>query len=393
MVVGHSPLPGRRASIAVVLDSNVIWHQWWLTGKSWENLRMLVEQDRIAFHVPEVVVQEVTRGRRHDANDLVHELEKVKLSRIERLLKLGLPTKKGELASRIQELIADYGTELRARLDELGATIIPLPSVSHQAVLTRALENRPPFDANGRAGYRDVLIWHSVLDIVAHGYKGVVFVTDNTSDFCTGKPPALLSSLVQELDEAAPETKTLLAGSIAEVGKRVEELERLIRLEVPPFERPSDDDIRAALSECIDVIVAGVQPPTPGRWGEDLEDGWPFRSIIETEPIDIASIDLYPDMFEVFSDSSSWEEFTVTVRAEVTLDGFAFKGDVYIQDQIKFAVLDSDWNNHYMHLQEYHDATLTFHLTLDEHGTAIEECWLAEAAERLDLNHLDANAD
>lgn len=172
MVVEFPPEPGRRAPIAVVLDSNAMWHQWWLSGGSWENLRSLVEHGRIVFYVPEVVVQEVARGRRHDANDLVRDLDQVNLSRIERLLKLGLPTKRKDLASKVQELVADYDSELRVRLEELEAVIIPVPSVSHQVVLTRALEKRRPFDAKGRDGYRDALIWHSLLDVVELGHEG-----------------------------------------------------------------------------------------------------------------------------------------------------------------------------------------------------------------------------
>lgn len=383
VVIEVPPEPGRRAPIAVVLDSNAIWHQWWLTGDSWENLRRLVEQDRIVFYVSEVVVQEVARGRRHDANDLVRDLDQINLNRIERLLKLGLPAKRKDLASKVQELVADYDTELRVRLNELGAVIIPVPSVSHQVVLTRALEKRRPFDAEGRDGYRDVLIWHSLLDVAELDYGGIVFVTNNTSDFCTGKPPALLPTLADELGKTSPETKVLLATTVAEVGTRVEEVERLLGLEVVTFKRPGDDVIRAALAECIDVIVAGTPPPTPGRWGKDLKDGWPFHSILEEDPIDAVSIDLDLDTLKVVPDGDSWEEFTATVLAEVTLDGFAFKADYYVEDQVRLDVQDADWNNHYMHVWEYHDADLTFRLTLNEDGTSVEECWLEEAVERL----------
>jgi len=193
----------------------------------------------------------------------------------------------------------------------------------------------------------------------------------------------LLPALTDELGEASPETMVLLATTVAEVGARVEEVERRLGLEVVTFKRPRDDDIRGALSNCIDVIVAGVQPPTPGRWGEDLQDGWQFHSILEEDPIDVLSIDIFPDTPECVPDGGSWEKFTATVRAEVTLDGFAFKADVYVENRVRLDVQDADWNNHYMHVWEYHDADLTFRLTLDEDGTAVEECWLEKAVERL----------
>lgn len=382
MVVEFSPRRGHRAPVTVLLDSNAIWNQWWLTGKSWEYLRSLVEERRIDLFVPEVVVQEVVRGRHHDANELIVALDKINLSRIERLLRLGLPTKREHLASKVQELVADYDTELRARLDELRAVVFPIPSVSHQTVLTRALESRRPFDTKGRDGYRDVLIWHSLLEVSELGYRGIVFVTNNTSDFCTGKPPNLLPALTDELCDTCPDMTVLIATTVAEVRARVEELERCLGLEVATFKRPKDEEIRTALSVCIDFVVAGGQPPTPGRWGEDLQDGWPFRSILEEDPVDVASIDVYPGSLECAPDGDSWVEFTATVRAEVALDGFAFKADVYGEDRISLEVQDADWNDNYMHVWEYHEADLTFRLTLNEKG-AVEECWLESAVGRL----------
>lgn len=382
-VVNEVPTePGQPAPIAVVIDSNIMWHQWWLTGASWEKMRDLVDQDRIVLYVPEVVVQEVARGRRHDANELIEELNQVNLSRIERLLNLELPTNKTDLASKVHTLVANYDTELRARLLELGAEIIPVPSVSQQVILTRALENRRPFDADGRNGYRDVLIWHSLLDIAKLSYDGIVFASNNTSDFCTGKPSVLLPVLADELANVSPRTKVLLAASVKEIGTRVEEMERLIEPEPVTFARPDDDHIQAALIVCVDVIVAGAKPPTPGRWGEDLDEGWPFHSILEEDPVDAVSIDLDSNTLSCAPGGDDWEEFIATVRAEVTLGGFAFKADYYVEDRVRLSVQDSDWNKHYMHVQEYHDADLTFRLTLNKDGE-IEECWLTGAEEKL----------
>lgn len=357
-----------------------MWNQWSLAGRSWDHLGSMVERGRINLYVPEVVVQEVARGRRHDANDLVDELHRVKLSRIELLLQLGLPTRRVDLLIRVQQLVARYDTELRARLDQLCAAIIPIPSTSHEVVLARAMEGRQPFDSGGRNGYRDVLIWHSLLEVAELDHAAIVFVTNNTRDFCTGKPPALLKFLASEVAEVSPRATVLIATSVAEIGARVEEVERDLGLEYPVFFRPTDEVIRAALLRCTDVIVAGASPPTPGRWGNEIEGGWPGASILEEDPIDVASIDFQFESLDCVPDGDGWEQFVATVQAEVTLDGFAFKADAYGEDQVTFDVQDSDWNDHYMHVWEYHDMTLTFRLTLDKDGTVIDECWLEAAA-------------
>ncbi|REH47366.1 uncharacterized protein DUF4935 [Kutzneria buriramensis] len=374
----------------MVIDSNAMWHQWRLTGRSWDELRNLVVHGRIDLYVPEVVVQEVVRGRHHDANDLVRDLVEVKLSRIEQLLKLGLPTKRQDLTTLVQNLVADYETELRDRLNELGALLIPVPTVSHQVVLTRALAGRKPFDSVGHDGYRDVLIWHSLLDIAADGYAGVVFVTNNTSDFCTGRPAALLPALLDELADVSPTIVAAVAQSVNEVGARVEDLERRVAAEADQnqqpaaeqatVERPGEDIVSDALAACVDVIVLKMEPPTPGRWGLNMSEGWQFLTILEEDPVDVVVIGLDYATLAYAPEDGDWTEFTASVRAKVTLDGFAFKGDVYADDgRTEVDIRDADWNDHYMHVWEHHDATLTFRLTLNADGTAIEECWLDSA--------------
>lgn len=380
---------GVHVPIAVVVDSNAIWNRWWLDDKSWEALKNLGEQGRIALHVPEVVVQEVVRGRRHDANELVSELAKLRLPRIERLLQLGLPTDRRDLTAQVQERVRHYDTELRSRLGELGAVIVPIPGVSHRDVLTRALEGRRPFDGKGRNGYRDVLIWHSVLDVAANSYPGVVFVTDNTRDFCASKSSSLLPDLLAEIVEISPHTVAVVASTVAEVGARVDELE----LQFAPvkhgevaddeepilFKPPGNEDIRDALNHCGDVIAAGVTPRTPGRWGADLADGWDFSTVLEEDPREVASIDFDFVTLACEPSSGDWAEFTATVEAEVTLDGFAYKSDIYGDEPIE--IQDADWNDHYMHVLEHHSAELTFQLVLGTDGITIEECWLAHSRE------------
>ncbi len=77
--------------------------------------------------------------------------------------------------------------------------ILPLPAVTHEAVLERALSGRRPFDQDGRTGYRDALIWHTVLEL-AQTTTNVVLVS-NDGDFAdsTGE---LLASLRDETSAA-----------------------------------------------------------------------------------------------------------------------------------------------------------------------------------------------
>ena len=104
----------------------------------------------------------------------------------------------------MQQLAADYDAELRARLEKLYAAIIPVPSISHQVDLIRAMESRRPFDPEGRNGYRDVLIWRSLLEFIELHHEKIAFVAGNTKDSCTGTLPALLDTSPLNLTRYRP---------------------------------------------------------------------------------------------------------------------------------------------------------------------------------------------
>ena len=138
------------------------------------------------------------------------------------------------------------------------------------------------------------------------------------------------------------------------------------------------NDVLAGLNLCDDIIVAAVEPPTSGRWGEGYFEGWPFPSVLG-EGRQVESIDLDPGTLFCKLDADGWVEFAARIDAEITLDGFAHKSDVYSSEDLSLSIQDSDWNDHYMRVHEYHQAKLLFRLTLDETGSVIEECSVREA--------------
>lgn len=73
---------------------------------------------------------------------------------------------------------------------------LPMPQVSHDAVVTRELHRRKPFAPKG-TGYRDYLIWLSLLEYAKANPDPIHFITGNTKDFAEGEQlhPDLLSDL------------------------------------------------------------------------------------------------------------------------------------------------------------------------------------------------------
>jgi hypothetical protein len=100
--------------------------------------------------------------------------------------------------------VSDLRRQARARLDDqlnaAGAKSAPLPAVTHDPVVMRALERRPPFDADGKDGYRDSLLWESVLELAA-GDQVVLVSRDVRAFFEGSKDGGLHRALEAEAEE------------------------------------------------------------------------------------------------------------------------------------------------------------------------------------------------
>jgi hypothetical protein len=73
-----------------------------------------------------------------------------------------------------------YSAELMLLADEFAHA--PYPTVSHQDVVARALTRRRPFRESGK-GYRDSLLWYTILECLQTDRMPVALVSANSADF------------------------------------------------------------------------------------------------------------------------------------------------------------------------------------------------------------------
>ncbi|PSL51525.1 uncharacterized protein DUF4935 [Saccharothrix carnea] len=370
----------QRKRVAVVIDSNAVWDDWLLERDVWTRLAILSGHGLIEVCLPEVVVQELARGYKRALNNLVAGLEKLKLTKLASLLELNVPPNIADLNDSTTEKIATYVPRLRARLAELGVTTLPVPAVDQQTMLTRALEARKPFDAEGKNGYRDSLIWYTVLSMCKDRGPStkIMFVTDNTKDFCDTKGE-LHESLLEEV-VATGSSPIVTARNLrlaVQYLKDVEHLDTELELDEFPVVTPSREQIEAIITAACEQI-AGQRVTTAEQVEySDASDFSGFHTIIEDEA-DLQ--DIQPDL-----DTIEWElagrdldgrpMLEVSLDAGVTLDGMAFKADYYGADVDSVSVLDGDWNDHYMWVATYHRGRLSLlvYLTVDGmHFDAVE---------------------
>ncbi|MER5261547.1 PIN domain-containing protein [Actinosynnema sp. NPDC002837] len=378
----------QRKRVTVVIDSNAVWDDWLLKRDAWTRLVILADHGLIEVCVPEVVVQELARGYKRTLNDLVAGLDKLKLDKLATLLGLNLPSNVADLNDSTAEKIAAYEPALRARLAELRVTTLSVPEVDQQTMLTRALEARKPFDAEGKKGFRDALIWHTVLTVCRDRSANakIMFVTDNIKDFCdaTGKLHEVLIEEVAATGSLPMETVRSLNAAVQHL-KDVEQLDAELALDEFPVVTPTREQVEA-------IVVAACEQLTGQSvtTAEVIEyrysgpsDFSGFDTIIEDEA-DLQEIQ--PDLETIEwgfdgRDLDGRPMLKISLDAGITLDGMAYKADYYGVSTSSVYVLDGDWNKHYMWVATYHRGRLSLLVYLTADGTNFDAVELVNAEE------------
>jgi len=181
--------------VLVVLDSTVLVADRFLESN---DLRLLLSAARagsLRIGVAEVSVLESVNKVRENAAKAISQLT----SAIDSLAKL-----RAQVADLITDvtpegIAASYETFLRRQLAVSGVEILAIPTITHLAVVQRALARDKPFDDAGR-GYRDTLIWETVREAAAATGEGIAFVSGNHRDFAhAGQGSPLAGNLRAEL--------------------------------------------------------------------------------------------------------------------------------------------------------------------------------------------------
>jgi predicted nucleic acid-binding protein len=211
--VAVSDAPG---SLALVLDTNVLVSDWLLESPAGTHIRNQSLYGPITLIVPELVVREVVRVYRRKLKGAQRELRNAIVLR--RKLQAGAPDPALDQVVtdvNVDAAAGEYESRLRQKLEQAKARLVPLPDVSHDRLVHDALRGRKPFDQEGQKGYRDALIWHSVLGI-ASSFSRVILVSANHNDFGSRQASEQLAKdLVEDLTALGQD-----GAAVADVGLR-----------------------------------------------------------------------------------------------------------------------------------------------------------------------------
>jgi predicted nucleic acid-binding protein len=177
-----------------VFDTTVLRQDFYLESSKYREFLSTARKYSWTISIPAVVIQEAVNLFRRTLEESITRIERevVSIRKVARRLDRELAP---SLVEQLRAETKRYETELRDRLDRLGITVIPYPDVTHSSLVDRILDGRKPFGKSDR-GYRDYLIWRSVLAVAQQCESHVVLISANSSDFADGE--ILDKDLVEE---------------------------------------------------------------------------------------------------------------------------------------------------------------------------------------------------
>lgn len=85
---------------------------------------------------------------------------------------------------QLEEWVSSYRSTIEQIFEGEGSYILPYPEVSHEEIVHRAMRGTKPYNKGKKDGYRDTLIWFSILEELKNEPdKDICIVTANLSDF------------------------------------------------------------------------------------------------------------------------------------------------------------------------------------------------------------------
>tara|TARA_R110002096_G_scaffold5175_30_gene24281 strand:+ start:31 stop:1128 length:1098 start_codon:yes stop_codon:yes gene_type:complete len=250
----------------LVFDTNAFVQDLGLEGHAFQLLllHLNVVTDLVAF--PIVVLQETSNKYEEFLRKVVSDAKKAS-ERFERLTGTALEPPDPRI---VVESISQYRAKLMSKFGGL-AEAFPYPSIDHESVVQRAILRRRPFQDSG-AGYRDTIIWESILEIADKpDIDSIIFITNNSKDFLA--EDRLAPDLIEDLRERGhPDSLIRTYGTVkalvdAEILPSIEQFSEVATLieerNIPGID--FDAWLQDALFDCVPAAdaaraIAGIAP-------------------------------------------------------------------------------------------------------------------------------------
>ena len=162
----------------IILDTNIFCQDYWLCKNNFRIFFSGLQRIPAVLLIPKVVIDEFL-------NKFQNEYSKKHDSLLASLRECNEISNSNTSfnVSSVEEIIKNHSDSFQRTIARTKAKILEYPKTSHEEIVKFAILRKKPFAENG-SGYRDALIWESVKSQVLLSDETVVFISNNTHDFC-----------------------------------------------------------------------------------------------------------------------------------------------------------------------------------------------------------------
>ena len=344
----------------IVLDTTILYRSPFKNSSFVALFDLLSRSKDNSLVIPQLVIDEVGNKCREAIAKIQHVL-KQQLQEFQRWTgeRLSSPV----TDDKVESAMATYERTLKDTLLRAGATIRSYPTTSHEQLVAKCLARKRPFSEDGQKGYRDALIWESILEILVEpASEKVAFITNNSNDFFEKGEQVLHPHLREDL---------LRHGIDANRITVFKDLHSFVDVYVKPTMEKLDleESVRSDLSflkeDIADVIFQALSSYDYGDEIQPQAIGLPS----EVETITVSSVEDLSDLHAIDARTLSSGAWFIEATAIVhyQFDFFLFKADWYaMEEEAPIVVIDSDWNDHYIFALAVKPVQVSFTLTFDE---------------------------
>jgi hypothetical protein len=318
----------------VVLDSNAIHSDPWLTSIPGKKLIQLAEDAACVVLYPQVVIDELRRQRREAAERAHAQAAKA----VDDMAKAGVDVSVTvvDLKASFDKITADIDAAFDAVLAKKNIAAAPVPTVTVPDLFGRDLARRRPFmeievqQKKKSVGFRDVLIWETVLASLSpqSGHEKLLFVTADKG-FLSEDSKALHQDLLQDLDDRGVARDRVV--SVKNIPHAIAEVEAAAAYAA--LVKAATDGLYALVDQ--DISIQTV-------YGGD--DGYPDFVKFTMPPVESGFIS-YIDQTTEFAFVEKGEIVTGTAEALLTIEGALYKADWYMDAES--VTIQGELNDHY----------------------------------------------
>jgi predicted nucleic acid-binding protein len=332
----------------IVIDTNVFFHDFLLDGTEFRTLFSELPRLGYILCMPQIVFDETVNKFLEETRKVYDSARKIGVSAVQ-FSKFATPITSPENAKEV------YQVYFAENLRKLNAEMIGYPAVTHQKLVERALQRKKPFRSSDTGGYRDALLWETILELAKT--DEVMFISNNPKDFSDENKKGFHQDLIDDIQSRELKSISLFTSvhGFNEV-KIYPELKNLAEIQ---------KQLKAGEYEGLSLTTFLEEQLTKHLGSQELDPSdLDLPNKFESPSLNL--VETVNEISDINVRQLSSGELLITFSAEMECEFhiFIYKPDYYvIGDDIKIFVWDNDWNEWYVAASTSKQVTLDLKLT------------------------------